>query len=119
MIILLLICVHALSFNNLSDIKIAQENQVWNDLVVETILKGYNANITTIQINEICELLNIKINNNSDMLLENFYYLLLEELLKKYKNNIILKQMTQDFTKINRWNNFNKVQFLNHLNSIL
>jgi hypothetical protein len=37
--ILLLICVHALSFNNLSDIKIAQENQIWNDLVVETIIK--------------------------------------------------------------------------------
>ena len=53
------------------------------------------------------------------MLLENFYYLLLEELLKIYKNNIILKQMTQDFTKINRWNNFNKVQFLNHLNSLM
>ena len=117
--ILLLICVHALSFNNLSDIKIAQENQIWNDLVVETIIKGYNAHITTKQINEICELLNIKINNNSDMLLENFYYLLLEELLKIYKNNIILKQMTQDFTKINRWNNFNKVQFLNHLNSLM
>ena len=53
------------------------------------------------------------------MLLENFYYLLLEELFNKYHNNKLLELMTKDFTKINRWNNFNKIQFLEHVNSLI
>ena len=53
------------------------------------------------------------------MLLENFYYLLLEELFRKYHTNKLLEQMTKDFTKINRWTNFNKIQFLDHLNTFI
>jgi len=118
--VLLLLCVHALSFSKLDDIFIAMENQTWNNIVFETITKGYNATINKNQINELCELLNIRIiHNKSDMLLENFYYLLLEELFRKYHNNKLLEQMTKDFTKINRWKNFNKIQFLEHVNSLM
>ena len=117
--VLVLLCVHALSFSKLDDIFIAMENQTWNNIVFDTITKGYNATINKNQINELCEILNIKIHNNSEMLLEKFYYLLLEELFRKYHNNKLLKQMTKDFTKINRWNNFNKIQFLEHINSLI
>jgi hypothetical protein len=117
--VLLLLCCHALSYNVLSDIKIACENQTWNNLVFETIIHGFNATITKTQINEICEILNIKIKSGSNMLLENFYYLLLEELFRKYHTNKLLEQMTKDFTKINRWTNFNKIQFLDHLNTFI
>jgi hypothetical protein len=116
---ILLICCHALSFDKLSDMMIAQENQTWNDLVYSTITKGYNATITKSQINELCTIFNIKIDNDCDMLLENFYFILLEELFDKYHNNTLLEQMTQDFTKINRWKNFNKVQFLEHINTLM
>jgi hypothetical protein len=116
---ILLICCHALSFSKLDDIMIAQENQTWNDLVYNTITKGYNAAITINQINELCNIFNIKINVDNDMLLENFYFTLLEQLLIKYCHNNILLQMTQDFTRINRWKNFNKVQVLEHITGIM
>lgn len=117
--VILLMCCYALSFDKLDDIPIAMENQTWNDIVFETLTKGYNSIITKTQIHELSSVLNIKINSNNDMLLEKFYYLLLDELFNKYHNNIILEQMTKNFTKINRWENFNKIQFLDHLKTLI
>jgi hypothetical protein len=53
--------------------------------------------------------------------LEDFYYRILEYLFELYSRGNethVIKYMTKDFYKINRWENYNKKQELAHMQSL-
>jgi hypothetical protein len=116
--VILLICEHSISYN---EIEFSGESQSWNNIVFQSMINGYEAKISLEDINNFLKSLNINLKiEESELTLENFYYLVLEYLFEIYKNKDtnVLKYMTKDFNKINRWDNFNRIQSLKHLESL-
>lgn len=120
--VILLICEYSYNFINLTEIEFCTDTQIWNDIVYESMTEGYEAKINKQNMNEFMKILKINfIINEEELYLEEFYYRILEHLFEKYKNKNtnVLQFLTSDFTKINRWKNFNKVQNEEHLQSLL
>jgi hypothetical protein len=115
--VIILICEYSLDSPN---IPIAKNSNLWNELVYLSMAKGYKSTINHNQILDFLNTLGLTLELNIDTLaLEDFYYLVLEELFKKYRSDSkIIYLMTRDFNGINRWENFNKIQSLNHLDSL-
>lgn len=117
--ILILLCEHALSFTKSSSILICNENQIWNNIVFNSMVNGYNATIIADEAILIAQYLRIPIIIKEDiLLLEDFYYRLLDSLFIQYNISLadtkVLKYLTKNFTKINKWDNFNKIQCKEH-----
>lgn len=118
--VLILICEHSL---HISDISEACNTQLWNDLVVQSLKYGYKSTINSEQINEFINILQINLHTEIFMddriTLEDFYYIILENLMSEYnKSNNIIHKMTPNFKSINRWENINKTQYFEHLQSL-
>ena len=95
---------------------------------------GYDAKISIDEINELIKILNIPqdtLTNDSnesldykdEMKMEDFYYKILEKLFDKYNGTNqtktkVIQFMSKNFTKINRWENFNETQELAHIKSL-
>jgi hypothetical protein len=119
--IIILICEHSYSYDKTTDILTSSVSQTWNNIVYKSIIDGYNAKITTDEITDLLRILKIDITiDKEEILLENFYYKVLEYLFELYKNKetFAIKYMTKDFDKIKRWDNFNKIQEMEHIKSL-
>lgn len=115
--ILLLLCEHSYSL----DPPKASSSDVWNRVVYNSMSQGYKATINKSDAFYISKLLRIPILIEQEMTLEEFYYRLLESMLEIYSHTNktkVLQYMTAEFIKINRWENFNKVQCLEHLKTL-
>jgi hypothetical protein len=119
--VIILICEFSVHSQN---IPIAASSNLWNDLVYLSMSRGYKSCITSSQIMEFLNILQLSLEINDDqkeeqITLEDFYYLILENIFERYKmNSKIIHLMTRDFNGIKRWENFNKIQSINHMNSI-
>ena len=119
--IIILICEHSYYYETVVDIETCSESKSWNNIVYKSMVDGYQAKINKEEINDIVKILKIHYSlDEEEMLLEDFYYKILELLFDKYndKETFALKYMTKDFNKINRWENFNKVQEAEHIKSL-
>lgn len=119
--VIILICEHSYSYVNLVDIDLCSDSQSWNNIVFKSMIDGYEAVINKEEISEYIKVLKIDYSiDENELLLEDFYYIILEHLFKIYKNKdtSVIKYMTKDFNKINRWENFNKVQSIKHIESL-
>jgi hypothetical protein len=82
--------------------------------------EGYEAKINKKLMDKFIKILKINIFiKDEELYLEEFYYRILEQLFEQYKNTNtnVLQFLTTNFTKINRWINFNKIQNEEHLYS--
>ena len=121
--VIILICEHSYSYETSKDISFCSDSQAWNDIVYKSLVYGSRAMITKNEIRDICKILNIDIEfdfESGELSLEEFYYRVLDHLFKLYynKDTQVLKYITTNFDKINRWENFNKVQELAHIKSL-
>jgi hypothetical protein len=130
--IIVLICEHSYNFSSLESIQNSSTSQTWNNIVYKSIVYGYNAVITQNEILDFLQNLNLDFNSISDLSselnlnlkkeinLEEFYYKIIEYLFSLYKNKDThaLQYLTKNFNKINKWNNFNKMQYLAHIESL-
>ena len=119
--VIILICEHSYSYDTLANIQFCSESQSWNNIVYKSIVYGYQSIISKNEIEDILKVLNINISFNENKLtLEEFYYKVLEYLFESYskKDTFVIKYMTTNFNKINRWENFNKKQELAHIQSL-
>ena len=116
--IILLLCEHSYHV----DVPNSTNNQVWNLLIYISCSRGYRGAIQKNQALEICRIMKIKMEVEVDdiMSIEDFYYKLLENIFELYKNKEtkVIQYMCKNFTKINRWENFNKIQCDEHINSL-
>jgi hypothetical protein len=119
--IIILICEHSYSFSTLDSIPQCSTSQTWNNIIYKSMVYGYNATITKSEIKDILKVLNIDVLFNQNQIsMEDFYYKILEYILSIYTKNetFALKYLTNNFTKINRWENFNKLQNMAHETSL-
>jgi hypothetical protein len=118
--VILLICEHSYNFIDLSEIELCSNTQIWNEIVYESMTEGYEAKINKKLMDKFIKILKINIFiKDEELYLEEFYYRILEQLFEQYKNTNtnVLQFLTTNFTKINRWINFNKIQNEEHLYS--
>lgn len=119
--VIILICEYSYSFLTLESIQICSQSQSWNNIIYKSMVYGYNASISKSEIIDILKILNINIFfDEKEMSLEEFYYKILEHLFSLYykKETKVIKYLTKDFVKINRWINFNKIQHQAHNDSL-
>lgn len=119
--VIILICEHSYSYLTLESIQNCSLSQTWNNIIYKSMVYGYNATISKSEIIDVLKILNINIYfDEKELTLEEFYYKLLEHLFSLYykKETIVIKYLTKDFVKINRWKNFNKTQQQAHNDSL-
>jgi hypothetical protein len=119
--VIILICEHSYSYDTPEDIQFCTTSQSWNNIVYKSMVYGYKAIISKDEIQDILKILNINMSFDENKLtLEEFYYRVLENLFEIYHktDTYAIKYMTTDFNKINRWDNFNKIQELSHIESL-
>jgi hypothetical protein len=123
--VIILICEHSYSYPCIESINKCSESQTWNNLVYKSLVYGYTATITKSEMLDMLLVLNINTNfdvnfEQSEMTMEDFYYLILEHIFFIYdkKETNAIKYLAKSFVKINKWNNFNKIQSLAHIQSI-
>lgn len=115
--VILLLCEHSYSI----DVPNASSCNVWNLMVYNSMAYGYKAIINKREALEVCRRLRIGIVMEESMTLEEFYFRVLESMLELYmdiEQTKVLQFMTKKFNKINRWANFNKLQWDEHVNSL-
>jgi hypothetical protein len=102
-------------------INIACENYVWNNLVYRSLVQGHNVMIYPDEKKEFINNIGFDLEINDELLtrtelLEDFCFYILEKLHNKYlKNNLILKYFCPRAIHPPKWNNFNKIQYDEHL----
>jgi hypothetical protein len=119
--IIILICEHSYSFINLKNIEKSSTSQIWNNLIYKSIVYGYKGTINKNEMNDVIKILNINIIfTETELTIEEFYFRILEHLFLIYSNKEthVIKYLTKNFNKINRWENFNKKQHLEHIKSL-
>ena len=119
--VIILICEHSYSYDSLENIQLCSVSQSWNNIVYKSMVYGYKAIISKNEIKDILKILNINMSFDENKLtLEEFYYRVLEHLFEIYHktDTSAIKYMTIDFNKVNRWENFNKIQELAHIQSL-
>jgi hypothetical protein len=132
--VIILICEHSYSWDSIDLIVKPDKSQVWNNITYKSMVYGYDAKISIDEINELIKILNIPqdtLTNDSnesldykdEMKMEDFYYKILEKLFDKYNGTNqtktkVIQFMSKNFTKINRWENFNETQELAHIKSL-
>jgi hypothetical protein len=120
--VIILICEHSYNYENQENIQFCSESQSWNNIVYKSLVYGYKAIISKNEIEDILKILNINMSIDENKLtLEDFYYRILEYLFELYSRGNethVIKYMTKDFYKINRWENYNKKQELAHMQSL-
>lgn len=119
--VIILICEHSYSYDKIDDIKMCSSSQTWNNIVYKSMADGYNAKMNQEEMGELIEILKIPLSiKKPEILLEDFFYEVLEHLFEKYKEKetFAIKYMTKNFNKINRWENFNRIQELKHIESL-
>lgn len=119
--VIILICEHSYSYLTLESIQNCSLSQTWNNIIYKSMVYGYNATISKSEIIDVLKILNINIYfDEKELTLEEFYYKILEHLFTLYykKETIVIKFLTKDFVKINRWENFNKIQHQAHNDSL-
>ncbi len=114
--ILLLLCEHSYD----TKISKASSSNIWNLITYRSMSQGYLAKITIKEALEISRALKIPILLEEDMDLEEFYWRLLDSLFEMYpkEDSKVLQYMTKKFNKINRWENFNRLQCIEHIKSL-
>jgi hypothetical protein len=115
---IVLMCAHSISISHIIDF--ASYNQTWNNLVYKSLIYGYNTMISDEEKEEIISKLKLKLNSkkvNSNKL-EDFYFYILDELFIKYKNSDLVKSFCYEINESPKWNNFNKIQYEEHMNSL-
>lgn len=119
--IIILICEHSYSYNSSIDIMKCSDSQIWNNIVYKSMIDGYCAKINLNEATEFLKILGLNmVVSNQEILLEEFYYKVLEYMYGLYKNKdtFVIKYMTKEFDKINRWDNFNKIQWFEHIKTL-
>lgn len=108
--VLLLICEHSTLYDYIPK---PSNDYYWNNMVYQVLKKGHKVKLRKRDYNKIIDI--FETDTRYCKRYDTFFFNLINDLFEKHKNGDIIKKMVGDIKESPKWNNFNKIQYEEHL----